>query len=158
MFMTRTIASNLLHKYSTRLHPFVKRAPLPNTRAKLVFMADTCILCQLCSRKCPSQVISMEPETGVWQLNVMGCVSCGVCADVCPTNSITMAEEYREPLTERTTLTYYCKPKPKKAKAEAPKAEAAKAPEKAGQAADAAPPKSTPTVVVKKVELKKGKK
>ena len=84
----------------------------------LVFTADTCILCKICERKCPSRVISVDPEKGIWELNVMGCVSCGVCADVCPTKSITMAEEYRAPLTERTIQTYYCTPKPKKASAE----------------------------------------
>lgn len=142
MFMTRTIISNLCHKYSTRLHPFVKRPPLPGTRAKLVFTADTCILCKLCERKCPSKVISLDMEKSTWSLNVMGCVSCGLCAEVCPTKSIVMAEEYRAPLTERTTLTYQCTPKKKKSPATEKTRESAAVPVKTEPAG--VPAKSEP--------------
>ena len=144
MLMTRTILSNLFHKHSTRLHPFVVRPPLPGTRAELKFDANTCILCKICQRKCPSKVITVDLVEAKWGLNVMGCVSCGVCADVCPTKSITMAEEYRAPLLERTSQTYQCKPRKKKpaAKAESEsEGEAETDPEK-GAATDAAPPKS----------------
>ncbi len=133
MFMTKTIVNNLLHKYSTRLHPFEKRPPLPGTRAKLEFDAETCILCKLCAQKCPTSVITVDVDGARWKCNLMGCVSCGVCADVCPTKSITMSEEYRAPFTERTTLDYQCKPRVRKSKDGAVAAKEADA----GQAEDA---------------------
>jgi Formate hydrogenlyase subunit 6/NADH:ubiquinone oxidoreductase 23 kD subunit (chain I) len=117
MLMTRTIISNLVHKYSTRLHPFVVRPPLPGSRGELEFDADTCILCKICERKCPSKVITVNLVEAKWGLNVMGCVNCGVCADVCPTKSIIMTENYRAPLVERTSQTYQCKPRKKKSAA-----------------------------------------
>ena len=147
MLMTRTILSNLFHKYSTRLHPFVVRPPLPGARAELKFDAATCILCKICQRKCPSKVITVDLVEAKWGLNVMGCVSCGVCADACPTKSITMAEEYRAPLLERTSQTYQCKPRKKKSAAKAEsesEGESETDPEK-GAATDAAPPKSVET-------------
>ena len=144
MLMTRTIISNLFHKYSTRLHPFTVRPPLSGSRGKLEFDADTCILCKICERKCPSKVITVNLVEAKWGLNVMGCVNCGVCADVCPTKSIIMTEEYRAPLVERVTQSYQCKPRKKKSAAKAEsesESESETDPEK-GAATDAAPPKS----------------
>ena len=117
MFMTKTIIGNLLHKYSTRLHPMEQRAMPAGIRGNLTIDADKCIACRICAIKCPTQCILVQPETGLWERETMACIYCGVCADVCPTGCITMTNVYRGPFTEPNFLRFQCKPKvSKKAK------------------------------------------
>ena len=118
MFMTKTILSNLLNKYSTRLHPAEQRVLPDGFRGRFKFAIDKCIMCRACVLKCPTKCIRIEPDTGLWEREVMACIYCGVCAEVCPTGCITMTNVYRPPITEPAYLSFQCKPKPvKKAKA-----------------------------------------
>ena len=159
MFMTKTILGNLLHKYSTRLYPAEQRAMPAGNRGNLTIDADKCIACRICANKCPTGVITVDPENGKWEQRINGCVYCGVCADVCPTHCITMATDYRRPFMEPAVLRCNVKARPKKVKpaegaapAPAPAAkEAAPAPE-AKPAPEAAPaPAAKPAVEAKPV-------
>lgn len=114
MFMTKTIFANLLSKYSTRLHPFEQRVLPDGYRGRFKFVIDKCIMCRQCAIKCPTQVIRIEPEKGIWEREVMGCLYCGVCADVCPTGCLTMTNVYRPPITEPAFLKFNVKPRPAK--------------------------------------------
>jgi ech hydrogenase subunit F len=114
MFMTKTIIGNLLKKYSTRLHPFEQRVLPEGFRGRFKFAIDKCILCRNCAVKCPTGVIRIDAEEGVWERAVMGCLYCGVCADVCPTGCITMTNVYRPPITEPAFLSFRVKPRPAK--------------------------------------------
>lgn len=116
MFMTKTIFNNLLKKYSTRLHPFEQRVLPEGFRGRFKFAIDKCILCRNCVVKCPTGVIRIDAEEGIWERAVMGCLYCGVCADVCPTGCITMTNVYRPPITEPAFLSFRVTPRPKKAK------------------------------------------
>ena len=138
MLMTKTILSNLLNKYATRLHPVEQRTPPPGNRGSLSIAADKCISCRLCATKCPTSVIKVDPEAGTWEYKVMGCVFCGVCAEVCPTHCITLSNEYRRPFLEEGVMRHAIKVRPKKVKADAGEAKAeGKASEaKAGAAAE----------------------
>lgn len=119
MFMTKTVLGNLLKKYSTRLHPFEQRVLPDGYRGRFKFVIEKCIMCRQCAIKCPTQVIRIEPEKGIWEREVMGCLYCGVCADVCPTGCLTMTNVYRPPITEPAFLKFNVKPRPaKKAKNE----------------------------------------
>jgi formate hydrogenlyase subunit 6/NADH:ubiquinone oxidoreductase subunit I len=71
-------------------------------------------MCRQCATKCPTQVIRIEPEKGIWEREVMGCLYCGVCADVCPTGCLTMTSIYRPPITEPAFLKFNVKPRPAK--------------------------------------------
>lgn len=117
MFMTKTIFGNLLKKYATRLHPEEQRILPDGYRGRFKFAIDKCILCRSCVIKCPTKVIRIDPEIGLWEREVMGCLYCGVCADVCPTGCITMTNVYRPPLTEPAFLRFNVKPRPKKSAA-----------------------------------------
>ena len=121
MLMTKTILGNLLKKYSTRLHPGEQRILPDGFRGRFKFAINKCIMCRLCAIKCPTKVIRIEPDVGLWEREVMGCLYCGVCADVCPTGCITMTNVYRPPITEPAFLRFNVKPKPSKKGAGSPK-------------------------------------
>lgn len=120
MFMTKTIFANLMSKYATRLHPFEQRVLPEGFRGRFKFAIDKCILCRQCAIKCPTKVIDINAEKGIWHREVMGCLYCGVCADVCPTGCITMTNVYRPPITEPAFLTFHVTPRPAKKKARDP--------------------------------------
>ncbi|MDR0339774.1 MAG: 4Fe-4S binding protein [Desulfovibrio sp.] len=114
--MTKTVLANLFKKYATRLHPFEQRVLPDGFRGRFKFAIDKCILCRMCAVRCPTQVITIDPEQGLWHREVMGCLYCGVCADVCPTGCINMTNVYRPPITEPAFLTFNVPPRPKKGK------------------------------------------
>lgn len=114
MLMTKTIFGNLLKKYSTRLHPGEQRILPDGFRGRFKFAIDKCILCRSCVIKCPTKVIRIDPEVGLWEREVMGCLYCGVCSDVCPTGCISMTNVYRPPITEPAFLRFNVKPRPPK--------------------------------------------
>lgn len=120
MFMTKTIFGNLLRKYSTRLHPVEQRILPDGFRGRFKFAINKCILCRACVIKCPTKVIRIDPEVGLWEREVMGCLYCGVCADVCPTGCITMTNVYRPPITEPAFLRFNVPPRPSKKSKEMP--------------------------------------
>ena len=116
MYMTKVILGNLLKKYSTRLHPFEERI-LPDVfLGRLKFVINKCILCRLCEIKCPTKVIQLDLEAGLWEREVMGCLYCGVCADVCPTGCIIMTNIHRPPIMEPAFQRFHVPPKPSKKK------------------------------------------
>lgn len=67
---------------------------------------ELCVACELCSRICPTDcitVIPMEDDTGrgiadrvprVWDVDLSRCLFCGYCEDACPTRAIRLGREY----------------------------------------------------------------
>ena len=62
---------------------------------KIVNDIEKCILCGLCSRKCPQECITVD-RTGekTWSINRDDCVSCGACIEACKKfNALSFAED-----------------------------------------------------------------
>jgi NADH-quinone oxidoreductase subunit I len=67
---------------------------------------ELCVACELCSRICPTDcitVIPMEDDTGrgiadrvprVWDVDLSRCLFCGYCEDACPTRAVRLGREY----------------------------------------------------------------
>ncbi len=67
---------------------------------------ELCVACELCSKACPTQcitVIPMEDDTGrgiadrvakVWKVDLVRCLFCGYCEDACPTRAVRLGREY----------------------------------------------------------------
>lgn len=54
------------------------------SNGKIVNDMSKCILCGLCSRKCPKECITVDrKETKTWSINRDECVQCGACIDAC---------------------------------------------------------------------------
>lgn len=67
---------------------------------------ELCVACELCSKICPTDcitVIPMEDDTGrgiadrvpkVWDVDLARCLFCGYCEDACPTTAVRLGREY----------------------------------------------------------------
>lgn len=86
---------------ATRPHPAVPRQPVPGARGQLRNDMDTCILCGLCSRTCPTGCLSVDKKSGQWRWDPMACIFCGSCVEVCPTGSLSQETAWRVPSLER---------------------------------------------------------
>ncbi|MBI4948882.1 MAG: NADH-quinone oxidoreductase subunit I [Deltaproteobacteria bacterium] len=73
---------------------------------------ELCVACELCSKACPTQcitVIPMEDDTGrgiadrvakVWKVDLVRCLYCGYCEDACPTRAVRLSREYELACTD----------------------------------------------------------
>jgi ech hydrogenase subunit F len=103
MTIGKVIARSALSKFATRLYPFVKRAPYANTRGHVVIDIAACILCSLCSKKCPCDAIVVDKTAKSWTIDRMKCIQCSACVDACPKKCLCMDQQY-SPVSETKTV------------------------------------------------------
>lgn len=97
MKMLFNVLRNFFGKSSTRNYPAEVRPAFKNSRGELINNIDDCIFCGNCSRKCPSQCITVDKKDSTWGCDPFLCVYCGVCVESCPTSCIHQEEHYRAP-------------------------------------------------------------
>ncbi len=113
--MTVNILKNLVTPKATRNYPFVVREPFERARGALYNEIEKCIFCGLCSRKCPSQCITVDKKTGSWVCDPFACVYCGTCEEACPVDCLHHTQAWRHVTSEREMITMQGEPpKPKK--------------------------------------------
>ncbi len=147
-FNTQVI-KNLFSKPATRKYPFEPKNYPERTRGHVQNDMDVCVLCGLCSIKCPTHAITVDKNAKTWSIRPMSCIQCRSCVDNCPKKCLSMDTHYTEPGSEKITKTFKQSEKAiaaqealmKAAKERAAAAAAAKAAQaQAGQAAPAANP------------------
>jgi ech hydrogenase subunit F len=102
----RIITRSALSKFVTRLYPFVKREPYPNTRGHIVNDIKLCIFCSICQKKCPTGAITVKKQEKTWEIERMKCIQCGACVDVCPKKCLSMNQKYSAPSSAKSVESF----------------------------------------------------
>ena len=106
MKFTRTALKNLFSPPVTRPYPEQPREYSERTRGHVEIDIDTCILCGLCSRKCPTGAITVNRAEKTWRIERFDCIQCGCCVETCPKKCLTMKNAYTRPGAEKTSDTF----------------------------------------------------
>jgi len=96
-----TVFKNMLKHPSTLMYPAVPREWQERTRGHIEIQTDLCILCGMCSKKCPALAIKVSRDDRTVTIERMSCVQCSSCADSCPKKCIMMKQEYTPPNADK---------------------------------------------------------
>ena len=107
------LLSNMVHKPVTRNYPAEPREYTDRTRGHVEFDPGSCILCNICGKKCPTGSIHMDKASRTLTVDRMLCIQCGYCVDTCPKKCLSLAADYTPPDTEKVIDTYQVPEKPK---------------------------------------------
>ena len=99
----KTVLHNLFSKPKTRK---VEKEYPEGTRGHVENDMDLCILCGLCSIKCPTHAITVDKAEKTWSIRPMSCIQCRCCVDNCPKKSLSMGLRFQEPGSEKVTKTF----------------------------------------------------
>lgn len=92
--MIGNVMNNLVTKPATRKYPMGKRPSFSRTRGHIEIDIDKCIFCGMCSRKCPSNALTVNRGEKSWEIDPFKCIICNECVGVCPKKCIIGCEEY----------------------------------------------------------------
>jgi ech hydrogenase subunit F len=101
MNMGKLLIGTALKKPSTRPYPEEKREFQERTRGHISIRSEDCILCGICSKKCPSNAITVSKQDRKWIIQRMSCVHCGYCVESCPKSCLSMENEYIQPNSDK---------------------------------------------------------
>ncbi len=113
----KVVLKSLFKKPATLMYPAVPRQWQERTRGQISIDEESCIVCGICARKCPTNAITVDRKKRTWEIQRMQCIQCGCCVEVCPKTCLTMENQYTEPGPEKVIDTFEI-PEQKKAKAE----------------------------------------
>jgi ech hydrogenase subunit F len=110
----KTALKNLVSAPATRQYPQQPRVYQQRTRGHIQVDMNTCILCGLCSKKCPANAITVDRAGRTWSIERFGCIQCGYCVESCPKKSLSMQQAYTDPNAKKSVDTYEKAPEPPK--------------------------------------------
>ena len=99
--IAKVLMKSLFDKPATLMYPVVQREWQERTRGSIDIEAESCILCGICSKRCPTNAIETYRTTGLWTIHRMQCIQCGECAAACPKKCLSMNQKYTEPQPEK---------------------------------------------------------
>ncbi len=100
------IIRSLFNKPATLMYPVIPRVYEEKTRGHINVDIEACVLCGICSKKCPTHAILVDRKKKEWSIARMQCIQCNCCVEYCPVNCLSMANTYTSPSTEKITDAY----------------------------------------------------
>lgn len=104
--MAKTVTKSIFKKPATLMYPERKRTYADITRGQISIEIDLCIFCGMCSRKCPTDAITVTKEKREWSIDRLYCITCGSCVEVCPKKCLHMETHYSPAVTGRGAALY----------------------------------------------------
>ena len=102
----RMLLRSMVKKPATLMYPVVPRVWKERTRGRIEIDIESCIFCGICSRKCPTDAITVDREAKSWAISRMGCIQCSCCVEVCPKKCLANIAGYTSPGTEKIVDTF----------------------------------------------------
>jgi ech hydrogenase subunit F len=78
---------------------------------------QACILCGICSRKCPTDAIDVDRNAKTWTIRRMSCIQCSCCVEACPKKCLVNKASYTAPDVVKVVDTF-AKPEEERAREE----------------------------------------
>ncbi len=88
---------SLFGKPETVLYPVQTRPQPEGLKGHIVNDIESCILCGICEKRCPTGALAVDKKAGTWTIDRFRCVQCGSCVRECPKHSLSMAPDYAKP-------------------------------------------------------------
>lgn len=116
---------SIFKKPETTLYPFEEKPAPVGLKGTVSLKPQTCILCGICSKKCPCSAIEVDKKARTWTINHFRCVQCGSCILECPKKCLEMLPKPPHVTSSIEPEVVEVPEQPKKKRAEEPAAEAA---------------------------------
>ena len=104
--IAKTVLKSMFNKPATLMYPVVAREWQERTRGNIDIEVESCILCGICSKKCPTSAIEVDRKGRTWEIQRMQCVQCGACVEACPKDCLIMNPQYTSLDGEKTIDTF----------------------------------------------------
>ena len=118
---------SLFSKPETIMYPVQERYKPAGLKGHIEIDVETCILCGICEKTCPTGSIVVDKPGETWKIDPFSCVQCGACWRACPKDSLVMADTYWAPATQKSVEVFEVHPKKPERKAAASNDDAAPA-------------------------------
>ncbi len=96
---------SLFKKPETTRYPFEKKPVPEGLKGHIENEVESCILCGMCQRTCPTGAIVVDKKARTWALDPFRCVQCGSCARACPKHCLNMLPSYTPVSTSKEVRT-----------------------------------------------------
>lgn len=110
---------SLFSKPETIMYPVQERYKPEGLKGHIVIDVESCILCSICEKTCPTGSIVVDKPGEKWQIDPFSCVQCGACWRACPKESLAMEPTYWAPSTQKSVESFDVHPKKPERKAAA---------------------------------------
>jgi formate hydrogenlyase subunit 6/NADH:ubiquinone oxidoreductase subunit I len=97
----KTVIRSLFGKPATAMYPVVKKEFYPRSRGSIEVNPETCIYCNICAKRCPTDAITVARAERTWTIDRMRCLVCNFCVEVCPKDCLSTGREYTSPMVDK---------------------------------------------------------
>ena len=90
-------AGSVFKKPETTCYPFETKQSPEGLKGHVVNDIESCILCGICSKRCPAGAIDVDRNARTWTIDGFQCIQCFVCVLECPKKCLSMDTAYTAP-------------------------------------------------------------